>query len=134
MFIECVDNNGTDYLRITEGFPFTVDGAVRQKRRVIRYIGPLSRYDDGKPDYLERLRQSFREGEPLIESLRDLLTGVPPIREINVRFNLENDDDCYLSPKNLGYFVLDGIYDALGIYDGDTSKEGLTRASTSSQP
>ena len=117
MFIECFDNNGTRYLRVMESFMFTGDGESKLKRRIIRNIGPLSRYDDGKPDFLKRLRQSFREGEPLIESLADLLTGVPPVREVTVRFNLENDADCYFSPKNLGYFVLDGIYDALGIYD-----------------
>lgn len=35
------------------------------RRRVICNIGPLSKYDDGEPNYLERLRESFRKSTPL---------------------------------------------------------------------
>ena len=117
MFIECVNNNGTDYLRMVEGYSYSKDGLLKHKRRVIRNIGPLARFDDGKPDFLKRLRQSFKNRTPLIDSLADLLTYTPIKRKLIIEFDLDNDTDCFFSPKNLGYFLLDGLYDALGIYD-----------------
>ena len=116
MFIECVKNNGTDYLRVIEGFNYYVDGKRKHKRRVVKNIGPLSRFDDGEPDYLQRLRESFRAGVPLIGALSVLLTDKPPVKRILIEFDPE-DERSYASPKNCGYFVLDSLYDALGIYD-----------------
>lgn len=117
MFIECIDNHGTAYLRVMEGYRVEVNGVSKSRRRVVRNIGPLSRYDDGKPEYIARLRQSFREGEPLIPSLADLLGGTAPQRRVTLCFDLVSDADSFADPKNIGYFLLDGLYDALGVYD-----------------
>ena len=43
-------------------------------------IGPLSRFDDGKPDYVKRLKKSFKEGCPLIDSLKPFC-GEPIVPE-----------------------------------------------------
>lgn len=117
MFIELIKNNGTHYLRVMEGYRVNEGGHSKCRRRVVRNIGPLSRYDDGKPDYLARLRQSFKDGNPIIESLSDLVEGKPVRRRIKVEYNLENEEDCFSNPKNIGYFLLDALYDKLGIYD-----------------
>ena len=117
MFIECVKNNGTDYLRVVEGYTFTENGKKKHKRHIVRNIGPLSRYDDGLPDYLTRLRASFKRGEPLIGSLMDLVSSKPVERKRLISFNLENEKDSFSTPKNCGYFLLDSLYDQLGIYD-----------------
>jgi transposase len=117
MFIELIKNNGTDYLRVVEGYRVNEGGASKSRRRVVRNIGPLSRYDDGKPDYLARLRQSFKEGTPIIASLADLVEGKPVRKRILIEYDLEKEEACYSNPKNIGYFVLDSFYDALGIYD-----------------
>ena len=113
MFIECAKNNGTDYLRVVEGYTFTGNGEKRHRRRVVRNIGPLSRFDDGHPEYLARLRRSFKDGEPIIESLADLVKSQDSAhpgeyannaRRISIPFNLDNAGDCFCSPKNCGYF------------------------------
>jgi transposase len=117
MFIECVKNNGTDYLRVTEVFRDESVSPPKTKRRVIKNIGPLSRFNDGKPDYLKRLRDSFRAGTPIIEPLSELLDGKPVSKKIRLEYDTEKPDECICDPKNIGYFVLDGLYDALGIYD-----------------
>jgi len=117
LFIECVKNNGIDYLRVVEGYVFTEDGVKKHRRRVVRNIGPLARFDDGKPEYLSRLRQSFKAAAPLIESLKDLTGDTQVNKSIIIKFDLGNIEDCFCSPKNLGYFLLDGLYDSLGIYD-----------------
>ena len=127
MFIELFKNNGTDYLRVVERNRVNAERNSKSRRRVVRNIGPLSRYDDGKPDYLDRLRQSFREGNPIIESLADLIEGKPVPRRIVVEYDLENEDDCFSNPKNIGYFLLDAIYDALGIYDVLNKHKSMTK-------
>lgn len=117
MFIECVKNNGTDYLRVVEGYSYTEGGVSKHRRRVIRNIGPLSRFDDGAPEYLARLRRSFKEGAPLIETLSDLIDFAQLRKEITVKFDIAKDSECYSAPRNIGYFLLDALYDSLGIYD-----------------
>jgi hypothetical protein len=117
MFIECFKNNGKEYLRVTEVFRDEHGEAPKCRRRVIRNIGPLSRFDDGAPDYLGRLRQSFRDGAPIIESLSELYGAEIMRRKIRIECDPEKDEDCISDPKNIGFFVLDGLYDALGVYD-----------------
>jgi hypothetical protein len=117
MFIECFKNNGKEYLRVTEVFRDEHGTAPKCRRRVIRNIGPLSRFDDGDPDYLGRLRQSFRDGAPIIPSLSELYGAEITRKKIRIECDPEKEGDCTCDPRNIGYFVLDGLYDALGIYD-----------------
>lgn len=122
MFIECVKNNGTKYLRLLESKTFSINGAPLHRRIVVLNIGPLSRFDDNKPEYLKRLRESFFTGEPLIPSLKDFVDKDKVNEYLSsqkIRFELDKsvDSDCYLNSKNIGYFLLDGLFDMLGIYD-----------------
>ena len=39
-----------------------VNGKTVHRRKNVLNLGPLSRHDDGKPDYLRRLRESYRAG------------------------------------------------------------------------
>ena len=117
MFIECVKNNNTEYLRLVDARTFSVNGARKHQRYVVRNIGPLSRYDDGLPDYIGRLRESFRSGVPIIPLLNEYVSGAVPQRRIRFELDAGNDEQCFSNPKNIGYFLLDGLYDALGIYD-----------------
>jgi hypothetical protein len=117
MFIECFKNNGKDYLRVTEVFTDESERKPKCRRRVLKNVGPLDRFDDGKPNYLIRLRQSFRDGKPLIPGLSELLESKPPRKNVRIDFDVENESDCACDPKNIGYFLLDGLYDALGIYN-----------------
>jgi transposase len=115
VFIECVNNNNTKYLRVVEGYVFDEGGIAKHGRRTVKNIGPLSRFDDGEPDYLTRLRDSFKNGKPLIDSLVPLIDGVTIKKTVTIEFDVEND--CYCTPKNIGYFLLDALYDLLGIYN-----------------
>ncbi|MDR1766144.1 MAG: IS1634 family transposase, partial [Lachnospiraceae bacterium] len=117
MYIDCVTNSGKPYLRVAESYSVSVGGVRKNRKRTVRNIGPLSRFDDGRPDYLKRLKKSFKDGTPLIESLSDLASGAPVRDEIVVRFDKGDDSAAFSDPKNVGYLVLDGLYDALGVYD-----------------
>ena len=117
MYIDCVTNSGKPYLRVAESYSVVVDGVRKNRKRTIRNIGSLSRFDDGMPDFLQRLKKSFKEGKPIIAGLDDLLQEGAPPNDVVIRFHRDNAQDYESSPKNIGYFLLDGLYDALGIYD-----------------
>jgi transposase len=129
MYIDCVTNNGKPYLRVAESYSVTVEGVRKNRKRTVRNIGPLSRFDDGKPDYLERLRQSFKDGAPIIEGLDDIAAAesAPP-HKITVVFDRNDDGSAFSNPKNLGYFLLDSLYDKLGIYDVLTLQKSRSKA------
>lgn len=117
MYIDCVVNSGKPYLRVAESYSVKENGVRKNRKRTIRNLGPLSKFDDGKPDFLQRLRQSFKNGKPIIEGLDDLIGGKPVARRVILEVDKENDLSCYCAPKNIGYFLLDGLYDGLGIYE-----------------
>ncbi len=117
MYIACTKNHGIDYLQVHESYSVKENGATKNRSRLIRNLGPLSRFDDGNPDYLKRLRQSFKDGIPLIDSLADLAVASPKSKTITVHFDKDVPDECFSNPKNVGYFLLDALYDALGIRD-----------------
>ena len=117
MYIDCVKNSGKPYLRVAESYSIQVDGVRKNRKRTIRNIGPLSRFDDGKPDFLARLKKSFLDGEPIIDGLDDLLEGKPGSRKVVIEFDRDDEAASMSHPKNIGYFLLDGLYDGLGIYD-----------------
>ena len=117
MYIDCYPNNGKPYLRVVESYSIIIEGKRKIRKRRIKDVGPLARFDDGKPDYLKRLRQSFKDGQPLIDSLSELAASAGTSEYRDIRFNMNSDKDVFSDPKNIGYFLLDGLYDMLGIYD-----------------
>lgn len=117
MHIDCRNNNGKPYLVVVESYSAKVDGVRKNRKRVIRNVGPVSRFDDGKPDFIARLKKSFLEGTPIISGLDDLVSSKSAPRKVSVEFDRENTETSFSDPKNIGYFVLDALYDGLGIYD-----------------
>lgn len=75
----------------------------------MKNLGPLSKYDDGKPNFLKRFREKFKNGELdfcnefniEIKEKKEIIT----IDKINFKLN----------PKNIGYLFLNSIYNGLGI-------------------
>ena len=117
MHIDLKNNNGTPYLVVAESYSINEGGVRKRRNRTIRNLGPLSRFDDGKPDFVKRLRQSFKNGAPIIDGLDDLTPRDSPPNRITATFDKDDDNAAFSNPKNIGYFLLDGLYDALGIYD-----------------
>jgi transposase len=118
MYIACTKNHGIDYLQVHESYSVKENGVTKNRSRLVKNIGPLSRFDDGEPEYLKRLRQSFKDGKPLIECLSDLISCPSATkRRFVIQFDKDNKSDCTLAPRNIGYFLLDALYDSLGIYD-----------------
>lgn len=105
--IECVKNNGKPYLRLAESR--YVKSLGKQKKFIIKNLGPVSKYDDGKPDFLKRLREQFKKGEIDFD-------GITYTSKINHQKKfLIDDEHNYIEFKNIGYFFLNSIYQSLGI-------------------
>ena len=107
--IECVKNNGKPYLRLAESRYIKDIG--RQKKFVLKNLGPLSKFDDGKPNFLKRFREKFKNGEIDFDGIT-YYSNLPTKRT----FEIDNEMN-YIKLKNIGFLFLQGIYNSLGIYD-----------------
>ena len=95
MFVEAVQNNGNTYLRLVESVRIrNKDGYKVSSKKVIMNIGPLSRFDDGQPDYVERLKKSFKAGNPLIPALLPYCSENKAIETYRFSIN-EGSPDCF---------------------------------------
>jgi len=105
---------GRNYLRLVRSMRrMTRNGKPISGKELVLGLGPLSRHDDGKPDYLERLRASFRAGKPLIKELEPFVNEAPKER-ILIPFEL-GDRKCLGNPKRMAATILDPVFNALGL-------------------
>lgn len=127
MYIDIFKNNGTEYIRLRESYRTkTAEGKVAIRKRTISNIGPLSKFDDGQPDYLERLRESFRLGNPLIPELTEYTGKKPPIEKYSIRLQ-EGDPECVGHPQLYSHVFLDKLFDELGLEDFFRSYKGFSK-------
>lgn len=127
MYIAVFKNNGKDYLRLMESYRTkNADGKVAIRKRILCNIGPLSKFDDGKPDYLERLRESFRLGTPLIPELEEYTGKKPPFEKYTIRLQ-EGDPECVGHPRLYSHVFLDKLFDELGLEDFFRSYKGFSK-------
>ena len=114
MHIEKYKANGREYLRLVAGKRMKDrNGRAIIGKRVVASLGPLSKHDDGKPDYLARLRASFSAGTPLIKDLGPYV-GESPKATVRVVFE-EGDAKCLGEPKRMAATILDPVFNALGL-------------------
>ena len=60
MFIETIKNNGKPYLRLVHAIRKpNKNGEMVSTKNVILNIGPLDRFDDGQPHYLEKMLEEL---------------------------------------------------------------------------
>ena len=114
MTIEKITVNGIPYLRIVRTYR-TKDknGKSTTRKEVIKSLGAFSKYDDGRPGYLERLKQSFAEKKPIIPELLPYIEYAPN-PQYTVTFTVD-DRFCCSSPKNFAPCILDPVFSALGL-------------------
>lgn len=127
MYIDIFKNNGTEYIRLRESYRTkTAEGKVAIRKRTICNIGPLSKFDDGQPDYLERLRESFRLGNPLIPELTEYTGKKPQLEKYSIRLQ-EGDPECVGHPRLYSHVFLDKLLDELGLEDFFRSYKGFSK-------
>ena len=114
MHIEQYKSNSRYYLRLVSGKRMKdSQGRPIIGKHVVLSLGALAKHDDGKPDYLRRLRESFSDGKPLIKELEPYV-GQAPVRRWTVTFD-RGDAKCIGEPKRLAPCVLDPVFSALGL-------------------
>ena len=114
MHIEQYKSNSRYYLRLVSGKRMKdSQGRPIIGKHVVLSLGALAKHDDGKPDYLMRLRESFSDGKPLIKELEPYV-GQAPVRRWTVTFD-RGDAKCIGEPKRLAPCVLDPVFRALGL-------------------
>jgi transposase len=127
MFIETVKNSGKDYLRLVNSIRVAnKDGYKVSQKKVVLNIGPLARYDDGRPDYLDRLRKSFRSGEPLIPILKPYCTKETPREKYTFTFE-EGSPSCAGEAKIFSHLLPERILEELGLRNFFSSYKGFTK-------
>ena len=127
MFIETVQNNGNKYLRLVQSIrTVNKDGYKVSNKKVILNIGPLSRFDDGQPDYVERLKKSFKAGTPLKPALLPYCDGkkAAEVYRFTIR---EGSPDCFGHPKLFSHLFLERILEELGLQSFFASYKGFTK-------
>ena len=119
MYKEKYNNNGYEHLRLSENYRET--GSTRAKRKVICNLGSLDKLSDGQPDFLERLRESFRIGKPLIPELEPYINmeGVQSTTEsemVYLAFPISGDhpDGSFVS-KQFSDVILNAYMNELGL-------------------
>lgn len=127
MYVESFTNNGKPYLRLVQSVRIArPDGRKVPQKQVVFNIGPLDRFDDGQPDYVDRLKRSFKAGTPLIPALLPYCEGKTPAE--TYRFTIrEGSPDCFGHPKLFSHLLLERILEELGLRNFFASYKGFTK-------
>lgn len=127
MFIEKIKNNGKDYLRLVHAVRKpNKNGDMVSTKQVLLNIGPLDRFDDGLPDFMERLRKSFRAGTPMIPALEPFCSATKLAETYRFSIN-EGSPDCFGHPKIFSHLLLERILEELGLNAFFSSYKGFTK-------
>lgn len=127
MYIECFVNNTKPYLRLVQSVRVTNKAGKKvPQKQVVYNIGPLDRFDDGLPDYVERLKKSFKAGKPLIPALLPYCEKETPAE--TYRFTIsEGSPDCYGHPRLFSHLLFEKILEELGLHFLFSSYKGFTK-------
>lgn len=117
MYLDRFNCKGKPYLRIVENYTVLENGKKKSKRKTIKNLGYEEKFDDGKPDFYKRMKEKLKNGELKIDGINPNEFRVRAKLYNNSLYNNDNNDYCYLNPKNIGYFFLENIYNQLGISD-----------------
>ena len=114
MFVEQCKNNGVPYLRLVQSYRVEdSQGRKVSRKKTILNIGPLSRFDDGKPDFVQRLTDSYKEGKPIIDLLLPYIEE--PVAKKHVITFEDGDMSCIGNPKLVSQILLDRLFVQLGL-------------------
>ena len=114
MFVEQCKNNGVPYLRLVQSYRVEdSQGRKVSRKKTILNIGPLSRFDDGKPDFVQRLKDSYKEGKPIIDLLLPYIEE--PVAKKHVITFEDGDMSCIGNPKLVSQILLDRLCVQLGL-------------------
>lgn len=125
MYVESFTNNGIPYLRLVRSDRVTNKKGIKTATKtVVLNIGALFRYDDGQPNYVERLKKSFKTGNPLIPVLLPYCEKEQPAETYPTQMN-EGSLDCFGHPRLFSHVLLERMLEELGLKTFFSSYKGL---------
>jgi len=127
MYIDVCRNNGKKYLRLINSIRIkNKEGFSTPHKQVILNIGPLDNFDDGEPNYLERLRKSLKAGKPIIESLVPYCESRVPFEEYIFRYT-EGETACIGNPKLFSHLLIERVLEELGLMNFFSAYKSRTK-------
>ena len=116
MFLEIASNNGTKYIRICESTRVIDPNTHKSvpKKKTIKNIGPVTKFDDGKPDFIARLKASYASGNPILDELKPYVNAAIPQEVYNIRL-CEGTEDCIAHPRLISNLLFEKILEDLDI-------------------
>lgn len=116
MHIEKVSNNGIPYIRVVQSYyGKTAAGKHTCKKKIIKTIGPLHRFDDGKDNFGKRLKISFRNNNPLIDELKEFCEKYKTnFNSYTIKFT-DFSPNAVATTKSMANMIIDKIMDDLDI-------------------
>ena len=116
MFIDIFKNTGKSYLRLAKSVRTrNAEGKQIHTKVIVCNIGPLDKFDDGQPNYLQRLRESFSAGVPLIKSLEEYCQK-KSIEKYNFSIT-KGSPNCVGETKLFSHLFLERILEEIGFRD-----------------
>ncbi len=116
MFLDIANNNGTKYIRVCESVRVTDKNTGKSvpKKKTVKNIGPVKKFDDGKPDFIKRLKASYVAGNPIIDDLKPYINSSVPQEVYNIRL-CEGTDDCIAHPRLISNLLFEKLLENLDI-------------------
>lgn len=109
MFIDVFKNNGKPYLRLVNSVKVkNAQGKKVSQKQAVLNIGPLDKYDDGKADYIGRLRKSFKAGQPLIDFIEPYCARHAPTQQYTFHYT-QGEPACIGNPKLFSHILIERI-------------------------
>lgn len=127
MYVECFTNNEKPYLRLVQSVRVTNStGKKVPQKQVIFNIGPLDRFDDGQPGYVDRLKKSFKAGVPLIPALEPYCHTEKSAETYHFSIK-DGSPDCFGHPRLFSHILLERILEELGLNTFFSSYKSFTK-------
>lgn len=116
MFLDIFNNNEKMYIRISESYRVYSEEKKKfvNRKRTIKNIGPVSKFDDGKENFIERLRASFNAGTPIIKELEPYVSKDVKKEIYNLQIH-EGTEECIGHPKLFSNLLLDKLMEEIGL-------------------
>ena len=102
------------------------DGKNVTRKKIIKNIGPMEKFDDGKPDYKERLKASFMAGKPLISELLPYVPKAQPLEKYVFQIT-EGSPECVGHPKLFSQTLIEAILKELEVTAVIQSYKGFSK-------
>ena len=116
-YIECMGPKTQKYLRICKNR--AISGTRQNQKIVIKNLGPLKKFDDGKPDFLKRFRDQFNTEGIIVDGIEYKNEELLPKKySFDIPFSPKEPlDSISFKHYNYGYTILDAVLSNLRVSD-----------------